>query len=136
MLRASLIIAITLCWVRVASAQTAPPFFGGGVVANSPTISTVSGGAVFDAQAVVSSDRKYVTIGARAEESNLIALRNFAVSTGPQMGFVGGVNPGGGAPGGFSAPLNGLPPSPDQIERAAIAAKSVLNQRGMFLLTH
>src|SRR5438046_6081058 len=76
-------------------AQNAPPFFGGGVVANSPTISTVNSGAVFDAQAVVSNDRKYVTIGAQAQDSRLIALRDFAGSTGPQMGLVGGVNPGG-----------------------------------------
>jgi len=37
-----------------------------GVVASSPTISTVNSGAVFDAQATVSYDRKYVTIGAQA----------------------------------------------------------------------
>ena len=32
-------------------------------------------------------------------------------------------------------PADGLPPSPAIIQRAAIAARSVLNQRGMFLLS-
>ena len=72
--RSTLTIALTLICVRFASAQNTPPFFGGGVVANSPTISTVNSGAVFDAQAVVSHDRKYVTIGAQAQDSSLIAF--------------------------------------------------------------
>ena len=132
-MRSTLIIALLLGCAKSTFAQTTPPFFGGGVVANSPTISTVSSGAVFDAQAVVSNDRKYVTIGARAQDSSLIALRNFQVSSG--LGFVGGVNPGGAGGGGsFSLPQESSPPSPNQIERAAIAARSVLSRRGMFFL--
>jgi len=124
--------------VRGSAAQNVPPFFGGGgVVAYSPTISTVNSGAVLDASAVVSNDRKYVTIGAQAQDSSLIALRDFPIAS-AQLGFVGGVNPGGNANGnggGFAAPADGSPPSPAQIQRAAIAARSVLNRHGMFLLS-
>src|SRR5437016_620390 len=93
-------LTIALFVASRATAQNTPRFFGGGVVASSPTISTVSSGAVFDAQATVSYDRKYVTIGAQAQDSRLIALRDFQVTSGIQQGFVGGVNPGGGAAGG------------------------------------
>jgi hypothetical protein len=132
----SLIVCVFGC--SVAFSQNAPPFFGGGVVAYSPTISTVNSGAVFDASAVVSFDRKYVTIGAQAQDSSLIALRDFPIAQGPALGFVGGVSPaaGAGAPGGFAAAVDGTPPSPAQIQRAAIAARSVLNQRGMYQLAH
>ena len=71
---------------------------------------TVNSGAVFDAQATVSYDRKYVTIGAQAQDSRLIALRDFPIAS-AQLGFVGGVNPAGNAGGGgFSAPADGSPP--------------------------
>ena len=150
MTRLAAVTSLTIALFATASgalAQNAPPFFGGGVVANSPTISTVNSGAVFDAQATVSYDRKYVTIGAQAQDSQLIALRDFQVSSAIQQGFVGGVNPGGGAAGGgagaggagggMNAPIgDGNPPSPAQIQRAGIAARSVLNQRGMFLLAN
>jgi hypothetical protein len=119
--------------------QNVPPFFGGGVVAYNPTISTVNSGAVFGATAVVSHDRKYVTIGGQAQQSNLVALRDFAVASGPAQGFVGGIDAGGGAVGGNGGGFAALPEatqsSPDQIHRNGIAAKSILSQRGMFFLS-
>jgi len=130
------IVALTLgAGGASALAQNAPPFFGGGVVAYDPTISTVNAGAVFDATAVVSHDRKYVTIGGQAQQSSVIALRNFPVVSGVGQGFVGGVDPGAaGGGGGFSTPLDATPTSPEQILRNGVAARSILSQRGMFLL--
>src|SRR4051812_25501654 len=52
-------------FASVAAAQQ-PPFFGGGAVAFDPEISVVNSGALLDAQVVVSHDRRYVTINARA----------------------------------------------------------------------
>src|SRR5262245_64894445 len=100
-------LTIALLVASSATAQNVPQFFGGGVLAYNPTISTVNSGAVFDATAVVSHDRKYVTIGGQAQQSNLIALRDFAVASGPAQGFVGGLNPGGGAIGGGGAGAGG-----------------------------
>src|SRR5512135_1721547 len=103
----------------------AQAFFGGGVVAFNPEISTVSTGTMIDAQAVVSDDHKYVTLNMQAEQSSLLSLRTFQVAAvaqnvGPALGFVGGVNPGG------ARPIAQMPSSsPDQIERRAIAARSI-----------
>ena len=123
--------AFVMALTRSACAQA---FFGGGVVAFNPEISTVSSGTVIDAQAVVSYDRKYVTLNMQAQQSSLLSLRTFQVAAaaqnvGPAMGFVGGVNPGGASP--IVQPPSS---SPDEIDRRAVAARSVLQKRGMFLL--
>src|SRR5689334_19507896 len=98
---------------RCASAQA---FFGGGVVAFNPEISTVSSGTLVDAQPVVSYDRKYVTLNMQAQNSSLLALRTFQVSgvvnPAPALGFVGGVNPGGVA----TPIVQGPSSSPDEID--------------------
>ncbi|CAN5459206.1 hypothetical protein BH09PLA1_BH09PLA1_08600 [soil metagenome] len=73
-----------------------PPFNGGGVVAFDPEISVVNSGALLDAQVVVSSDRKYVTINARPSLSRLQSLNVFPVQ---QVGNGAG-NAGGGGAGG------------------------------------
>jgi hypothetical protein len=138
-------ICVVVLTLGVANAQ---PFFGGGVVAYNPQISTVSSGVVIDAQPVVSYDRKYVNINMQAQNSSLLALRNFQVAsgiTGPAQGFVGGVttsttsfaptDPGKSGPASESPDANSPGAnSPEQIERRAIAARSILAQRGMFLL--
>jgi hypothetical protein len=53
----------------------------------------VNSGEVLDAQAVVSNDRKYVTLNMRASSSRLLALRQFDFATSGNnrlLGFVGG----------------------------------------------
>jgi hypothetical protein len=77
---------ILLLMSHRAEAQV-PPFFGGGGIFD-PEISVVQSGVILDAQAVVSADRKYVTLTTRAQNAQLLALREFAFQT------------GGGAPGG------------------------------------
>jgi len=119
------------------SPASAQNFFGGGVVAYDPEISTVSSGVVMDVQPTVSYDNKYVTIGMQVQDSRLIALRNFqvapAIGSTPNLGFVGNATPSPNAAG--TAVVAAAPStSPEEIERRAIAARSVLARRGMFLL--
>lgn len=99
---ASLIVLVGLVVLVLYSASHAqtPGFNGGGVFAFDPEISVVNSGALVDAQAVVSSDRKYVTINMRPSLSRLIGLNVFpvqSVSFDPNAGGGGG---GGGASGG------------------------------------
>jgi len=118
---------IALVQTRAAHAQA---FLGGGVVAFDPEISTVQSGVKLDAQGIVSHDLKYVTINTQVQDSRLLALRNFQTQTplqiGPPMGFVGNANPTG--------QVQAISSSPDEIDRRAISDRSVLSQRGMFLL--
>ena len=119
-----------------ALAQQGPPFLGGGT-AFDPEVGVVHSGAKLDAQAVVSADRKYVTINTRTANSDLRDLVLFPVVG---FGFVGGTNPGGnpgvagvgnGAPASAAANLsNGINTSPGAIANQ----NTVLNRRGMFLL--
>lgn len=96
-----------------------------------PEISVVYSGVVMDVQPVVSHDNKYVTIGMQVQDSRVIALHNFqvagAAAPGAVQGFVGDVAPS-------SAAAVPLASSPDAIDRRAIATRSVLSRRGMFLL--
>lgn len=103
---------------------------GGGVVAYDPEISTVQGGALLDAQAVVSYDRKYVTINFQGQDSRPIALYEFPVIFNPTAGFVGGAIPNGEPPPGGAVVLS----SPADIHRQGVALRSVLSQQGTFLL--
>jgi hypothetical protein len=99
-------------------------FMGGGT-AYDPEVGVVESGAKLDATATVSADRKYVTITARADNSDLRALVLFPVV---DLGFVGGANPGGDA--GVAGLDNGINTSPTAIANQ----NTVLNRRGMFLL--
>lgn len=124
--------------IGVASASRsacAQQFFGGGVVAFDPEISTVSSGVVMDVQPTVTYDRKYVNINMQAQDSRVIALHNFQVASGttagPALGFVGGVTT---TTSGFAPADPARGSSPDEIDRWAVAARSVLSRRGMFLL--
>jgi hypothetical protein len=90
------VIAISLL-APVARAQVAPPFFNpAGVAAFTPEVDVVMSGVIQDVQAVVSSDRKYVTLNMRPSNSNLIALRDFTFQNGAGLGFVGSSGPNGG----------------------------------------
>jgi hypothetical protein len=119
-------------------------FFGGGAIGFEPEISTVSSGVVVDVQPTVSNDMKYVTFSARAENSQLLALHQFAFTSGvgqqgPPLGFVGTVSfaPLLPANANLNANSNANPNSnitPDDVERRAIAARSILARKGMFLL--
>jgi hypothetical protein len=102
----------------LARGQTVP-FFAGGNTAFDPEVSVVNSGAVLDAQAVVSQDRRYVTINARTENSTLLALRTFSFASGgnqPALGFVGGAGQGNGA-------------------AAAAGSGNALDRRGVTLVT-
>jgi hypothetical protein len=113
-------------------------FMGGGT-GYDPEVGVVESGAKLDATATVSADRKYVTITARADNSDLRELVLFPVV---DIGFVGGANPGGdagvagvvdegGRPAAAAANLNnGINTSPTAIANQ----NTVLNRRGMFLL--
>jgi hypothetical protein len=128
-----------------------PPFFGGGATAFDPEVSTIFSGALLDAQAVVSHDRKYVTLNMRPTNSRLRTLVTFPVVTEQTVGgFVGGGNLGGAAgaaaggvaPGtagaGNARPGGAVPnaaparPSPDQIARDAKAW--VFTREGIYLV--
>ncbi|HMB94906.1 MAG TPA: hypothetical protein VKK61_02590 [Tepidisphaeraceae bacterium] len=107
-----------------ALAQTVPPFFGPGVVAYDPQPAIVESGALLNPQAVVSEDRRYVTITSGAVNTRLRALTQFPVVS--AQGFVGGANLDGQAT-NFS-----VQPSPDQIDRQG---KSwILARQGMYLV--
>jgi hypothetical protein len=113
-----------------AIAQSAPPFYGGPVTVFDVEIGIIDSGTLLDAQAVVSQDRRYVTINARPTNTGLLALQDFQtqqIST-AAAGFVGGVNPGG-----IAQPPTGHT-LPSEIDRAARDAASVLNRRGVYLI--
>jgi hypothetical protein len=79
------------------AARAQVPVIGNGVSAFSPEISVVNSGVLQDVQATVSSDRRYVTLTMRPQNSQLLNLFEFTFQTGAPVGFVGGVNfPGGG----------------------------------------
>ena len=126
-----------------AAGQTVPAFFSGGAAAFEPEIGIVQSGVVQDVQAVVSPDRKYVTLNMQVQNTNLLALREFTFQTAgaaAPAGVVGippAVTPprsprsGGGTSnttgGGAS---NGASASPSEIRRRADAY--VLERHGVF----
>ena len=74
------------------------PFFAGAATGFDPEISVVNSGQILDSQVAVSNDLKYVTINARAQSSQLLALREFSFAGGgraPLLGFVGGAGGNG-----------------------------------------
>jgi hypothetical protein len=89
------------------------PFFAGAATGFDPEISVVNSGQILDAQVAVSNDLKYVTINARAQQSQLLALREFSFAGGgraPLLGFVGGAGraDGGGERDGNGGGVNAL----------------------------
>lgn len=96
-----------------------------------PEISTVSSGVLLDAQAVVSADRKYVTMNIRTQNSALVALRDFTFQTGTATTAGGsglvGTTPTTPAPAGNAANARATPapaaPPP--------ARRTILDRPGM-----
>jgi hypothetical protein len=140
-------------------AQAQAPFFNGGVGIFDPEISVVQSGVILDAQAVVSADRKYVTLTTRLQNAQLLNLSEFAFQTGGQPGGV----VGGGAVGNVAA--NGanaegrssdgrsssatsgrsgssnthtIPskayPAPGKANRSSVPSGSILDKEGMTLV--
>jgi hypothetical protein len=120
MRRISLVIAVVACGVAPpdVGAQAAVPFFSGAGTAFEPEISVVNSGEVLDAQAVVSNDRKYVTLNMRASSSRLLALRQFGFATAANnnraMGFVGGAG-AAAAPNGATVNVSGTGDAPANV---------------------
>jgi hypothetical protein len=125
------------------------PFFSPGATSFEPEIGIVNTGIVQDVQAVVSADRKYVTLNMRAQNSSLLALREFTFQNGPPMGTVG-LGPaasvgnrntgrggsGSGASGGGASGRTGASPvltSPAAIRTAA--NRGILERHGMFRIS-
>ena len=81
-------------------ARAQVPFVGAGAAIFDPEISVVQSGVILDAQAVVSADRKYVTMTTRFQQSTLLNLQEFAFQTG---GAPGGQVGGGGQVGAAGA---------------------------------
>jgi hypothetical protein len=129
-----------LGFIGASPAQVAPavspPFFGGPVTAFDIEVSIIDSGRLLDAQAVVSNDQRYVTINARADNSGLLALQQFRTQTATVggAGFVGGVDPSGKLE-KTALEFSPAAGSPSDIDRAGHNATSVLNRRGVFLLT-
>jgi hypothetical protein len=96
LLLASATVIVFLSLPASRCAAQAPPFFGAGGGIFDPEISTVQSGVLLDATAVVSADRKYVTMTTRFQLADLLALREFAFQTG---GAPGGQVGGAGAQG-------------------------------------
>ena len=117
---------------RTAHAQALPPFFGGPITAFDVEVRIIDSGALLEAQAMVSNDQRYVTITAQPTNSALLALQQFRTQTitfGGGSGFVGGVDPTG------KAKLKPPRSLPSEIDRADRNAASILNRRGIYLLT-
>ena len=134
------------------------PFFNNQPTLFSPEIDVVNSGVILDAQPVVSSDMKYVTMNMRVANTELLALRDFAFQVGGNGGnfggFVGGAGGGGAAAGGAAggggekdndATLTvkarrgrraraeakvGAKRSPSAVRRAAESTVSVLDRPG------
>ena len=110
-------------------------FFNRAGTAYEPEISVVNSGAILDAQAVVSADRKYVTLNMRASNTNLLALQEFSFASGrgrEPLGFVGGAGAAaraaaGGEPEG-SKTATAVRRSPRETR---MAAESILERPGM-----
>src|SRR4051812_35514008 len=83
--------AILLLLAPLARGQA--PYLNGTGTSFDPVISVVESGTILDAQAVVSADRKYVTLNMRPTNASLLALRTFTFQNGNQAignpGFVG-----------------------------------------------
>jgi hypothetical protein len=115
-----------------ASAQVVP-FFTGVGTAFDPQIGIVNTGVVQDVQAVVSYDRKYVTLNMQPQNATLLALREFTFQQGAPLGVVG-------LPGPVAPAVQGARPqpktwqpletSPSEIKRQANSW--VLERQGMF----
>jgi hypothetical protein len=132
MLKLSICVAACLVFAQTARAQV--PFFNGTPTAFTPQISIVNSGALLDAQAVVSSDRKHVTLNMRPQNSTLLALRSFTFQNGQNGNFPGGNvgdPPANIPPGRSDDPSTAVHTSPTEILERAKSQASVLHRSGM-----
>jgi hypothetical protein len=68
---------------HVSNAQVVPvPFFNPNPIAYDPKIDVVMDGAILDVQAVVSADRKYVTLTMQPQLSKVVSIEKFSLGTG------------------------------------------------------
>lgn len=129
-----------LAWVGVvavcgaAGAQVVPPFFSGGAASFEPEIGIVQSGVVQDVQAVVSPDRKYVTLNMRVQNTNLLALRDFTFQTsgtGAPLGVVGIPAAAASTGGGRSSARSSPSAAPSAVATARAANAYLLIRQGI-----
>jgi hypothetical protein len=130
-----------LAWIGItavcasAGAQVVPPFFSGGTASFEPEIGIVQSGVVQDVQAVVSPDRKYVTLNMQVQNTNLLALRDFTFQTsgtGAPLGVVGIPVAAASTGGGQSSARSSPSVAPSAIATARAANAYVLMREGIF----
>lgn len=123
------IVAALFVFSSHAYAQNSDFFNRRGVALFEPEIGVVNTGAQVVVAPTVSADRKYVTIGARAQTSRIIRIDEFPFATGGFAGPVGNAQPAAApAPGAqFAEAINAS--IPVVIQTAAGGA--ILNQTGM-----
>lgn len=122
----TILLYATVLLLACAPRASAQNFFGGGGNAFDPEISIVNSGAILDAQATVSADRKYVTMTLRPQVSQLVALRDFTFQT--AGGFVGGSQPGTQQPPAGGNPI-AAPPATGAGNAPAARPATVTNRR-------
>jgi len=125
-----------------AGAQVVPPFFSAGVASFEPQIGIVQSGVVQDVRAVVSPDRKYVTLNMQVQNTNLLALHDFTFQTAGTAAPLGvvGIPPvaaaqaartnGNSQHSGAGGANDAVSASPTEIRRRADAY--VLERQGVF----
>ncbi|MDB5354399.1 MAG: hypothetical protein JWN24_852 [Phycisphaerales bacterium] len=142
-LRTVFCLACVLAWSQTARAQV--PFFFPGATAFTPEISIANSGVLQDVQATVSADQKYVTLNMRAQNTSLLALKEFQFQQQPALGFVGlpapapaknnnGKNNGAGAANlarNNDDPATAVRTSPSEILTASHNDVSILQRPGM-----
>ena len=123
----------------VARAQVVPPFFSGGATSFEPEIGIVQSGVVQDVQAVVSPDRKYVTLNMQVQNTNLLALRDFTFQSSGSAGRLGvvgipstAVAATGGRPGPGGSGSSQAPSVPSAVATARAANAFMLMRQGTF----
>lgn len=84
---------------QIAYVSDLTPIVAQGAVGFDPTVSTIQSGVVLSVKAVVSADRKYVTLTLQPQLANIIAIRSFQVSASAITNQNGGGNTGGGTTG-------------------------------------
>ena len=110
-------------------AQNNDFFNRGGVALFEPEIGVVNSGSSVVMAPVVSADRKYVTIGARAQTARVIRIETFPFFTGGFAGPVGNAQPAAvAAPGAEFA--EAMFASAPVVVREAVG-RNVLNLTGM-----
>ena len=105
----------------MAEAQVNPAFYPGAAL-YAPQIDVVNSGINFNVGATVSHDRKYVTITATPQQSQLVRMQTFTFQS--AGGMVGGGAQNGAAAGGAGGGAAG----------AKAASVAVLDQTGMVRL--